>query len=320
MHYRTLGRTGLTVSEIGLGTLAIGGPWSFGGFEFGRGQVDDKNSLKMISIALDAGVNFIDTADIYGYGKSEEIIGKGIEGKREKTVICTKVGNRGTEREWFKDFSPAWIKAACEQSLKRLKTDYIDVYLLHSPDEDFIFRDDLFTAFNELKKEGKIRFYGCSVVSPKQGVDFLSSGYGDVIETFYNICDRAALDDLFPAAQHADAGIVIKAPLCSGLLTGKYTKNTSFDPSDFRSELYPRERLEKIINVTDYARPFADRAGLSLSQFALKYCLTRDEVSTIIPGGKTAGQVLENVRASDGGDLPIATLEQIEEAIKDYLK
>jgi aryl-alcohol dehydrogenase-like predicted oxidoreductase len=316
MNYRTLGRTGLTVSEIGLGGLAIGGPFTLGGLAFGRGEIDDKNSLKMIQVALDAGINFIDTADIYGYGKSEEIIGRAVTGpKREKVIISTKVGNRGDEKKWFKDFSPAWVAAACEQSLKRLNTDYIDLYLMHTPDNDFRFADETFEVFNALKKQGKIRAYGCSAGSAEQGIKFIQAGFGDAVETAYSIAERGAVNELFPMAEHADVGIVVKAPLLSGLLSGKYDKNTVFDEDDFRKTLYPRKRLLQAIDVVDMLKPVAAELDLTPAQLALKYCLVRPEVSTVIPGAKTAGQILENTRASSNHDLPVSVLDQIEREV-----
>ena len=315
MKYRTLGRTGLSVSEIGLGTLSIGGPFRLGGFDFGRGDVFDRDSEKMVSVALDAGINFIDTADIYGYGKSEEILGKTLTGKREKVVISTKAGNRGDEKEWSKDFSGGWLKSACENSLKRLKTDYIDLYLLHTPVMDFPFNEETFAPLNALKKEGKIRFYGVSVGNAAQGVAMVRSGFGDVLEVHYGLCERNAVNELFPVVLHADAGVIVKAPLMSGLLTGKYSKNSVFKETDFRKRLYPRERLRQIIDIADFIRPLAERLKFTPAQFALKYCLARSEVGTVIPGAKTAGQILENVRASDAPELPVSVLEKIEERV-----
>lgn len=315
MNYRTLGRTGLSVSEIGLGTLPIGGAFTLGNLEFGRGTVADKNSEKMVQVALDAGINFIDTADIYGYGKSEELVGKMAAGKREKVVIATKAGNRGDEQSWIKDFSSQWLLSACDNSLKRLGTDYIDLYLLHTPDADFMFTEEAFAPLNELKKAGKIRFYGVSVGSAEQGLQYVQSGFGDVMEAQFSLCERGAAEELFPAAQHADMGIIVKAPLMSGLLTGKYSKNSIFPETDFRHRLYPRGRLMQIVDVVDFLRPLAEELKLSPVQLALKYCLARGEISTVIPGAKTAGQILENARAADGIPLPVGVLDKIEETV-----
>ena len=315
MKYRTLGRTGLSVSEIGLGALPIGGPFRLGGIDFGRGDVHDRNSDKMISVALDAGVNFIDLADIYGYGKAEDVVGRMLKGTRQKIILSTKAGNRGDEKEWVKDFSSAWLKTACEKSLQRLRTDYLDLFLLHTPAEDFVFTEEIFAPLNALRKEGKIRFYGVSVGSPAQGKQSIDSGFGDVIEVEYNLCERGAVNDLFPAVEHADMGLIIKAPLASGLLSGKYSKNSLFPEDDFRFRLFPRDRLMKIIDVTDFCKPLAEEMNMTPAQFALRYVLMRPEISSVITGAKTAGQILENVRACDVPELPVSILERIEERV-----
>ncbi|MFH0921641.1 MAG: aldo/keto reductase [Fibrobacterota bacterium] len=311
MNYRTLGRTGLTISEIGLGGLSIGGPFTLGGYAFGRGEVDDKNSLKMTRVALDAGVSLIDTADIYGYGKSEEVLGEALQGRRGNVVVVTKVGNRGDTQEWFKDFSPAWVKSACDNSLRRLRTDYIDVYMLHTPDTDFSFTEEIFAPFNELKKQGKIRFYGCSLATPKQGMEFIASGFGDVMEVLFNVVEREAAEELLPAAEHADMGVMLKQPLAAGLLTGKYNKNTFFDEQDFRKTLYPRPLMNRRVDEAEFLASVADELQITLPQLALKYCLMRKEAASTVPGAKTAGQVLENARASDGVELPVHVLDRI---------
>jgi aryl-alcohol dehydrogenase-like predicted oxidoreductase len=320
MKYRILGRTGLTVSDVGLGTISMGGPFRLGGYEFGRGEVDDRNSVKTMQVALDAGVNIIDTADIYGFGHAEELVGQAIAGRREKSIIVTKVGNRGDEVTWAKDFTSEWIRKACEASLKRMRTDYIDTYLLHTPDDDFVFSEEVFTVFNALKAEGKIRFFGCSVTGPKQGMDLIQSGFGDVVEVEYSIWERSAAEDLFIECENADMGVLIKAPLASGLLTGKYNKNSFFDSNDFRTVLYPREQLNLAVNVADYLFGYTVELGVTMPQLCLKYVLSRKEVSSVIAGGKTAGQILENVRASDMAELPVAVLEKIETDLSSFMK
>jgi aryl-alcohol dehydrogenase-like predicted oxidoreductase len=303
MNYRVLGNTGLSVSEIGLGTLAVGGPFTLAGQDFGRGPVDDRNSRKMIQVALDAGVTLIDTADIYGFGHAERILSEALVGKRQKVVLSTKAGNRGNSREWYKDFSPAWIEKSCDKSLERLFTDYLDLYLLHTPVEPFAFDDALSGVFESLQKAGKIRFYGLSAATPAQALRAIESGFGQVVEIAYHLCDRSAEESLLTLAREKGIGVIVKAPLCSGLLTGKYNKNSFFAANDFRAVLYPREEFLKIVDVVDALRPVAGEEGLTLAQLALKFCLARPEISAAVPGAKTPGQILENVRASDGRGL-----------------
>ncbi len=318
MKYRTLGRTGLTVSEIALGTITMGGPFVLGGYQFGRGDVDDRNSIKAIKVALDAGINLIDTADIYGYGHAEEVIGKAIDGRREKVILAAKVGNRGDENRWIKDFTPDWITNACEASLKRLGTDFIDIYMLHTPDDDFVFSDDVFSVLNKLKADGKIRFYGASVTGAEQGRKLIESGFGDIIEAEYSAWERSAVSDLFPECENEDLGLLIKSPLASGVLSGKYNKNSFFEANDFRSLLYPRKRLHQAIDVADYLFGYTVELGLTMAQFCLKYVLSRREVSSVICGSKTAGQILENVRASEAEELPLAIIEKLEADLNSF--
>ena len=164
MQYRELGRTGLRVSEIGFGAWAIGGPARLGTVEIGWGEVDDAESLRTIQAALDAGITFFDTADVYGAGHSEELLGKALGGCRDQVVIASKVGNRTMpDGEWLKDFSSAWILEGIDGTLKRLRTDHIDLYQLHTARELADYTDDVINALDRLVSAGKIRFYGVSV-------------------------------------------------------------------------------------------------------------------------------------------------------------
>ena len=164
MNYRTLGRTGLRVSEVGFGAWAIGGPSKLGDVEIGWGGVDDAASLRAIEAAFDAGVTFFDTSDAYGAGRSEVLIGKALRAKRDQVVIATKVGNRtSADGKWVKDFSKQWILEGIEASLKRLGMEYVDLYQLHSPTDTADYREEAFEALEALKVKGKIRYYGVSV-------------------------------------------------------------------------------------------------------------------------------------------------------------
>ncbi len=316
MNYRTLGRTGLSVSEVGLGTWAIGGPARLGGRDFGWGKSDDKSAVKGIEIAVDAGVNFIDTADIYGYGKSEALIGKALSDKRDRMIIATKAGNRGDDENWIKDFSPKWIKYACEQSLKRLKTDYIDLYQLHTPHVETELTDEIIQPFIDLKKEGKIRFYGISLANPEQGIDYIKKGYGDVVQTYYNIINREAEKELLPLCEEENIGVIGKTPLASGFLTGKYNKNTVFEENDVRKELYPRELYFSLIDRRDLLTKYTNDLGITYSQLALAFCLKNASLSTVIPGVRSAGQVLENIRASS----EVILSDDVENAIREEIE
>jgi aryl-alcohol dehydrogenase-like predicted oxidoreductase len=177
MRYRKFGRYDLKVSEIGFGAWAIGGPARLGEHVTGWGEVDDDVSLRTLEACLDLGINFIDTADAYGDGHSEELVGKAFSRRRDRVIICSKGGNRVTpEGRWTKDFSAEWIRQACEGSLRRLKTDYIDIYLFHTPRDHIELVPEEFAVLEGLKTEGKIRYYGISVATVEDGLKVLDCG------------------------------------------------------------------------------------------------------------------------------------------------
>lgn len=315
MEYRTLGRTGLRVSEIGFGAWAIGGPSTLGGQPIGWGETDDATSLRALQTCLDLGINFIDTADVYGAGHSEELIGRAFKGQRDRVIIATKVGNRDTpERGWFKDFSPQWVREAVEASLRRLQTDYIDLYQLHSPDRDFLYTPEVFDVFEELKQAGKIRYYGVSVGPWQHGVSVIHTGRGDALQVLFNLLEREAATGLFPLAQEHNIGIIVRVPLASGFLTGKFTPQTRFPPNDHRSIKYPPEKLRETVARVERIKAVAERLHRPLVQVALQYVLSYPAVSTVIAGAKTPEQVRQNAAASDGRRLTEEEVKELEAA------
>lgn len=315
MQYRILGRTGLRVSEIGLGAWAIGGPAMLGDRPIGWGETDDATSLRTLEACLDVGINFIDTADVYGKGHSEELIGRAFKGKRHRVIIATKVGNRDTpERGWFKDFSRQWVTQAVEASLRRLQTDYIDLYQLHSPDRDFQYTPEVFDVFEALKRAGKIRFYGVSVGPWEHGLSVIETGRGDTLQVLFNLLQRDAASGLFPVADQHNIGIIVRVPLASGFLTGKYTADTRFPPDDHRSVSYPPERIRQIVTRVERIKAVAQQWGKPLAQLALQYCLSHSAVSTVIAGAKTPEQLRQNAAASDGRLLTPEEVRALESA------
>jgi len=313
MRYRTLGKTDLKVSEIGFGTWAIGGPARLGSKEIGWGDVDDEAALRALEACPDLGINFIDTADVYGGGHSEELIGKAFKDRRSEIVLCSKGGNAGfSESGFVKDFSREWIKKVCEESLKRLKTDYIDVYLYHTPRGDLHYIPEEFETLDELKKEGKILYGGVSIGPAEDGLKLLGCGCGEVIELAYNILQRDTEGELFPSCQEEKVGVIVREPLCSGFLTGKFSPEVTFPTNDVRSSL-SREIIEgRVTKVKSLQDLFTDRPG-SLTQLALQFCLSSQVVSSVIPGAKTLEQLKENVSASELGPLSSEELSYIDE-------
>jgi myo-inositol catabolism protein IolS len=301
MQYRTLGRTGLRVSEVGFGAWAIGGPAKLGDVEIGWGEVDDAMSLRAIEAAYDAGVTFFDTADVYGAGRSEVLIGKALKSKRDRVVIATKVGNRTTAGgEWAKDFSKRWITEAIEASLTRLGMDYVDLYQLHSGTDTAQYRDETFEALNALKAAGKIRHYGISVGPCAHGPWVIRNTPAETIQVVYNMLEREPEAELLPLAQAQGIGIIARVPLASGFLSGKFTQETQFAPNDHRARTYPPAKIRQMVGQVAKLGFLTEGQSKTLAQAALQYCLAHPAVSAVIPGAKTPEQARANAAASDG--------------------
>jgi aryl-alcohol dehydrogenase-like predicted oxidoreductase len=312
MQYRTLGRTGLRISEVGFGAWAIGGPAKLGEVEIGWGEVDDALSLRAIEAAYDAGVTFFDTADAYGAGRSEVLIGKALNPKRDRVVIATKAGNRTTaDGQWVKDFSKSWILEAIDASLTRLGMDYVDLYQLHSGTDTAQYRDETFEALEALKTAGKIRFYGISVGPCAHGPWVVRNTPADTIQVVYNMLEREPETELLPMAQEKGIGIIARVPLASGFLTGKFTPETRFAPNDHRSRTYPPEKIRTMVTQIGKLDFLTEGKGKTLAQAALQYCLAHPAVSAVIPGAKTPEQARANAAASDGVLLTPAEVARV---------
>lgn len=296
MKYRTLGRTGLQVSEVGFGAWPIGGQ--------SYGSTRDEESREALAAAWEHGVNFFDTADTYGEGHSETLIGKFLEGKREKAVIATKVGWDFYHGGLRKNFAPDYIRFACQESLRRLGTDRIDLYQLHNPKLEEIEEGVLFRVLDELKKEGKVRFCGVSVHTPAEALAVIRSGRADVIQLIFNLIDQRPVLEVFPEAEAQKIGLIAREPLACGMLTGKYTAGHTFPKNDHRNR-WSREKKELDLQKLSRLRESLKTERSSLAQAALGFVLSFEAVSTVIPGAKTKAQVLENVRVSEEPALRI---------------
>jgi len=290
MKYRTLGRTGQRVSEVGFGAWAIGGT--------SYGPTRDEDSLKALSAAWEHGVNFFDTADTYGEGHSEELIGKFLRGKRDQAVIATKVGWDFYHGGMKKNFDPGYIRFACEQSLKRLQSDFIDLYQLHNPKLEDVEAGEIFRVLDELKAEGKVRFYGVSVHTPSEALAVIRSGKADTIQLIFNLINQCSSEEVFPEAQGKNIGIIAREPLACGLLTGKYTAESKFPKNDHRNR-WLRERMANDLKKLDRFKELLPAAKVSLVRAALEFVLSFEAVSVVIPGAKTEAQVLENLKSSE---------------------
>jgi len=306
MNYRDFGKTGIKVSEIGFGC------WAIGGNKYGQsyGPTNDKESIEALNRALDLGLNFFDTADVYGRGHSEELLGKALKGKRDRVVLAAKAGADFYQGAGFQTFTGDYIRFAIEKSLLRLKTDYIDVYQLHNPPLRLLNREDLYDPLIELKKEGKIRAWGVSIFTPVEGITAINVGKPDCLQVTYNIFSFRAEQQLFHKAFETGCAIIAREPLANGFLTGKYETHPQFGAGDFRKN-WPIEHIQA---RSEAARKlnFLDKAEQrSLGQAAIQYALADRAVSTAIVGMKTADQVEENLAAVDKPALTMAELKQI---------
>lgn len=294
---RRLGRTDLRVSSVGFGA------WGIGGNEHGNsyGPTDDEESVRAVRRALDLGCTFFDTADVYGWGRSEKILGQALEGRRDEVVIATKVGGDFYHGGVKLNFSPEYIRFAVQKSLERLRTDRIDLYQLHNPPPHKVGSGEIYAVLDALKEEGKIGQYGVSIHAPAEGVAAVRAA-PDVgaLQVVYNLVHRDPEDDLFPVARTQDVGIVAREPLWNGFLTGKYDGSETFEEGDIRSnwpESYRRQRAELAADLRDR---LADE-DRTLTQAAISFAASRPEVGTVIPGCKTVEQVEENMAAAEMG-------------------
>ena len=305
MEYRRLGRTGLQVSAIGLGTMVHAGHF---------GPMKDAESLSAIDAALELGVNFIDTSDAYGAGYSETLLGKALKGRRDKVILATKGGNIMVGPNKGKtEFSVPYIGRVMDESLKRLQTDYIDLYQLHNPNVEVIERGEIWELLARRKKEGKIRFYGVSINKMEEGVAAVKGGHSDTIQVEYNMLAQGPVQELFPLAQRANIGIIARAPLRRSLLTGKLSPadQQRFQGEDVRARNFAGDLLAKELAKVETLRFLERSSGRSLTQVAIAFCLAHPAVSVVIPGARNAQQMRENAAAGDlklsSNDLQRAT-------------
>ena len=315
MHYRRLGRTGMMVSEIGFGG------WPIGGLRWG--SVEDEASLRALQRAFDLGINFFDTADVYGHGHSEDLIGQAFASKRPNVVVATKVGIDFYAGEPAKpNFSPEYIRTALERSLERLRTDYLDILQLHNPPQKLAKDDGVWDTLAELKREGKLRFFGISARTANDALAFLKAAdaddehsrrFGDTLQVAFNLLEQdAAAKGVFVEAYRQDWGIIARVPLASGMLTGKYAGDHYFPPTDFRSTWSPGrvgETARRVQTLRSLVKPPVD----TMTQAALAFVLSQEAVSAVITGAKTEAQVEENVRAPELAPLPQDDLRQAQE-------
>src|SRR3954463_12010759 len=283
-----IGKSELYVNPIGLGTNAVGGHNLYP-------NLNEEVGKDLVHKALDNGINLLDTAFIYGPKRSEELIGEVLKerGNREEAVIATKGAHKIVGDEVLLDNSPAFLKQSVEDSLKRLQTDYIDLYYIHFPDQDTP-KDEAVGALKQLKDEGKIRAIGVSNFSIEQLKEANRDGYVDVIQGEYNLLSRDAEKELFPYTVSNGISFIPYFPLATGLLTGKYDKNTNLEEK--RGKFFKKEIFEATLDKVGHIRKIAHAKGAEVAHVVLAWYLTREAIDVIIPGAKQAEQVLHNLK------------------------
>jgi aryl-alcohol dehydrogenase-like predicted oxidoreductase len=290
------------------------------------GPTDDEVSKRALHAALDCGSNFIDTADVYGRGHSEELVA-GVLAERgsEGSIVATKAGNDfyNASADDETGYGPLkhnadrdYIIFAAEQSLRRLRTDCLDILQLHSQPTEMLQRDDAWDALATLKKQGKIRHAGWSIMSFKETEQTpLLEEHGDLIDVIqvrYNLLERVAEEELFPAAQRLGVGVIVRIPLLFGLLTGKFTREARFGDDDHRRFNLSPEKLDGLLTQLESHRWLFDMfPDQTMTQVSLRFCISHPACQTVIPGGKTPEQVKDNCRAGDLGPLPEDVLNRL---------
>jgi aryl-alcohol dehydrogenase-like predicted oxidoreductase len=316
MRTRTFGTTDLRCSEIGFGTWALGSNW--------WGTITSGEGVNLLERALELGITFFDTGDVYGKGANEEIVGKALAGVPRDTIqISTKFGyvldegrQEHAQGERPQDWSGSHARASLEASLRRLGTEYVDLYQLHNPRMDAIERDDLFEELETLREEGKLRHYGVALGPAigwrDEGLRAIETRRVASVQTVYNVLEQEPGRDLLEAAGERGVGVMARVPTSSGLLEDKYTLDTTFAPHDHRSHR-PREWLVEGLQKVERLRFVCDRYGITMAQAALKFILAQDAIACVLPTVTNAEELDDWAAASGEPDLSQEDLRQISE-------
>ncbi len=312
MHYRQLGKTGWNVSEISFGAWAIGADW---------GHVSDDDAMATLHTALDHGINFFDTADVYGDGRSERLIARLRRERPSDTFwVATKAGRR-LDPHVAAGYNRDNITAFIERSLKNLKVEALDLVQLHCPPTEVYYTPELFDALDDLKQQGKIKHYGVSVEKVEEAIKAIAYPNVATVQIIFNMLRQRPADLFFREAQAHHVGILARVPLASGLLTGKFSAESTFSPNDHRN--YNRHGAAFDVGETFSGVPYdvglqavsdieaLKPDGMTMAQFALRWILEFDAVACAIPGAKRPSQVVDNAAASDLEPLSAETMAAV---------
>ena len=314
MNYRDLGETGMRVSEISLGTWALGGDW---------GTVGEDDAYAALNRAVDLGVNFLDTADVYGDGRSERLIARLLKDRPdEEILVATKAGRR-LDPHTARDYDYEHLSAFVERSLENLEVEALDLLQLHCPPTEAYRQDFTFEALEKLKQEGKVRHYGVSVEKVEEARMALGYPGVEAVQIIFNIFRQKPAEEFFPLAEEREIGILARVPLASGLLSGKMSANRAFSEDDHRffnrngeafdrGETFAGVDFETGLRAAEELKELVPE-GHTLAQFALRWILMHPAVSCAIPGGKNPSQVEDNVAAAAMPSLDEGTMGRVKE-------
>lgn len=320
MQYRELGRTGWKVSTISFGAWAIGGTW---------GPVENTESLAALRKAVDLGVNFFDTADVYGDGRSERLLAELKRERREEIIIATKAGRR-LEPHVSSGYNRQNLTAFIERSLKNLNTETLDLVQLHCPPTEVYYRPEVFGVLDDMVKTGKIRYYGVSVEKVEEALKAIEYPGVQTVQIIFNIFRQRPADLFFTEAKRRKVGILVRLPLSSGLLAGKMTRSSSFAADDHRAgnrqgewfdrgETFSGVDFETGLQTVEELRPLVP-AGYTMAQFAMRWILMFEAVTCAIPGAKRPSQEEENARAADMPPLSDETMRKVREIYENRIQ
>lgn len=321
MEYRTFGRTGWKVSAIGFGAWGIGGDvW---------GPTDDKTSLATLHRAIDLGVNFFDTADVYGDGHSEQLIAEVRKARSEQIIVATKAGRRLVPHN-ASGYNRQNLTRFVERSLRNLQMETLDLLQLHSPPSEVYTMPEVFGILDDLVQQGKVRFYGVSVERVDEALKAITYPNVQSVQIIFNMFRLKPSEQFFKAAREQQIGILARVPLASGMLTGKFTSSTQFDPNDHRNfnrhgeafdqgETFSGVDYETGLKAVEELRTLVPD-GATMAQFALRWILMFPEVSSTIAGAKNQQQIKDNVQAASLQPLSDETMRRVREVYDKYLR
>ena len=315
MKYRKLGKTDLTLSEVGFGVWTVSTGW--------WGRYDTAEATRLLQQGFEQGITFYDTADTYGAGRGEEVLAEAFQQRRHDIVIATKFGydfysdaERMGQQERPHNWAPEFIRYACEQSLKRLRTDYIDLYQLHNPRMDAIEADALFETLEQLVKEGMIRYYGVALGPAigwrEEGLAALTQRDIHSLHIIHNLLEQDPGRDFLPVARERDVGVLVRVPHSSGMLEGHYTAETTFDADDHRSHR-PKEWLTEGLQKLELLRFLTEDRERTIGQVALNWLLMEPSITSTLPNIYNEEQLAEFCGAPETPELTADEMERIQE-------